>query len=87
MQNLKTVAVLEGDHYVVSGQKKWISGAPEAHYFTMLVRTGKKLTLLLVERNLPGLNVRRMDTMGHDTHQIGFVTLEVIISKNKLKHF
>jgi len=36
---LKTKAVREGDHYVVSGQKIWISTAQVAHKILLLART------------------------------------------------
>ena len=37
---LKAVAKREGDEYVVSGQKKWISGGMDGDYFLTVVRTG-----------------------------------------------
>jgi len=52
--NLNTSARRDGDFFVVNGQKKFISGAMYADYFTVAVRTGEKgmggISLLLVEK-------------------------------------
>jgi alkylation response protein AidB-like acyl-CoA dehydrogenase len=64
--NIKTSAVKVGDHYVVNGQKKWITGGTYGDFFTVAVRTGGEgmggISLLLVERDSPGLSVRKMET-------------------------
>lgn len=39
---LKTRAVLDGDHYVVSGSKQFISGAGENEVYVTMVRTGEE---------------------------------------------
>ena len=39
---LKTKAVLDGDHYVVSGSKAFISGAGENEIYVTMVRTGEE---------------------------------------------
>ena len=56
---IRTTAVLQGDEYVVNGQKKWITGGSMADYFTTVVRTGEDgmggISLLLIERDRPGL--------------------------------
>lgn len=45
----------DGSHYIVSGQKKWITGGMSADYFTTAVRTGGKghggISVLLIERD------------------------------------
>lgn len=62
--NIKTTAVKEGDFYIVNGTKKWITGGMIGDYYTTAVRTGGEgmmgLSLLLIERNTPGLQVRLM---------------------------
>jgi len=61
---LRTQAVLDGDHYVVNGQKIWSSISMYAKYCILLVRTsseGKKqqgITYLLLDMETPGLEVR-----------------------------
>jgi len=54
--SLRTRAVLEGDHYVVTGAKTWITHGARSDLMTLLVRTGasgsgyKGLSMLLAEK-------------------------------------
>jgi len=76
--NIKTTAVKNGDHYIVNGEKKWITGGLWADYFTVAVRTGGDgmggLSLLLIERSRPGITVRKMDTQFDNAHNTTFIT-------------
>ena len=64
LANLQTRAVLEGDHYVVNGQKVWTSMGHVADQCFMLVRTDpaapkhKGISFLLVDMKSPGITVR-----------------------------
>ena len=64
----KTTAVLKGDYFYVTGQKKFITGGSKANYFTTAVRTGGDgvggISLLLIERELEGVTVKRLKTQG-----------------------
>jgi alkylation response protein AidB-like acyl-CoA dehydrogenase len=57
---LKTKAVRDGEHYVVTGQKQFISAAGSADVYLVMVRTGgegpKGITCLIVEKGTPGLS-------------------------------
>ncbi|MGE4372150.1 MAG: isobutyryl-CoA dehydrogenase [Xanthobacter sp.] len=57
---LKTRAVREGDHYILDGQKQFISGAGDADIYVVMVRTGgegpKGISTLVVEKDTPGLS-------------------------------
>lgn len=60
---VKTVATLDGDHYVVHGRKRWITNSPVADFVVTLVRTDDlKLSLLLVPlKDTAGVRVGRPD--------------------------
>lgn len=72
LASLKTKAVSDGDHYLVTGQKIWTSYAHKANKMFALVRTsteGKRqegITFLLLDMNLPGLTVRPIIGSGGD---------------------
>lgn len=64
LASLKTRAVLDGDHLVVTGQKVWTSYADKSDWIFALVRTdpdAKKqegITFLLIDMASPGVSVR-----------------------------
>jgi acyl-CoA dehydrogenase len=66
--NLRTTAALAGDHYLVNGQKTFITSGMRADYFTVAVRTGGSgaggLSLLLIERDHPGFTRAKLSKMG-----------------------
>lgn len=70
MANLTTVATKtpDGKHYIVNGEKKWITNGTFADYFTVAVRTGEKgmggISMLLIERTMPGVRTRQMKCSG-----------------------
>lgn len=75
--NIRTTATLDptGKFYIVKGQKKFISGAAYADYFTTAVQTESGISVLLVERG-PGVNVRRLPTQGWHTSETGFIDFD-----------
>ena len=66
--NLRTKAVRDGDHYVVSGEKTFITSGMRADYLTVAVRTGgagaSGVSLLLIEGDTPGLSRTKLKKMG-----------------------
>lgn len=57
---LKTRAVRDGDHYRVTGQKQFISGAGVSDVYVTMVRTGEDgaagVSTLVIEKDAPGLS-------------------------------
>jgi acyl-CoA dehydrogenase len=66
--NLRTKARRDGDHYVVSGEKTFITSGMRADYLTVAVRTGGEgasgVSLLLIEGDTPGLSRTKLKKMG-----------------------
>jgi alkylation response protein AidB-like acyl-CoA dehydrogenase len=64
LASLKTRAVLEGDHYIVNGQKTWTTLAQYADWIFCLVRTDptvkaqEGITFLLIDMKTPGITVK-----------------------------
>jgi len=59
---LSTIAILDGDHYIINGIKTWISNGGIADYYTVFARTGegpgaKGLSAFVVDANTPGLEI------------------------------
>ncbi|MBT5434816.1 MAG: pimeloyl-CoA dehydrogenase large subunit [Rhodospirillaceae bacterium] len=85
LASLKTKAVLDGDHYVVTGGKTWTTLAQFADWIFLLVRTsseGKRqqgITFLLVDMNTPGITMHPIITMegGHEVNQVIFDEVRV----------
>jgi butyryl-CoA dehydrogenase len=58
--NIRTQAVLspDGKHYILNGEKMWISNAGMANLFTVFAKIdGEKFTAFLIEAGTPGLTV------------------------------
>jgi pimeloyl-CoA dehydrogenase large subunit len=85
LASLKTSAKLEGDHYVVNGQKTWTTLAQHADMIFCLVRTastGKKqegISFLLIDMRTPGVTVRPIITLEgeHEVNEVWFEDVKV----------
>jgi acyl-CoA dehydrogenase len=80
---LKTVAVRDGDDYLITGRKCFITNAPIANLFTVFARTDPQgrgangITAFLVERGAPGLSTSEpYRKMGQHGSPVGEVLLE-----------
>lgn len=85
---VRTRAVRDGDHYVVDGEKTFITSGCRADFVVTAVRTGGELhsgiSLLVIERGTPGFEVsRKLDKMGwcaSDTALLSFSGCRVPVS-------
>jgi len=80
---IQTIATKEDGHYIVTGQKKWITGGAIANFFTCACKTegeggASGMSLLLLDANFPGIKVRKMKTQFDNTHNTTFVTLDEV---------
>ena len=88
LASLQTKAVLDGDHYVVNGQKIWTSQAHRADWIFCLVRTNsdvKKqegITFLLIDMKTEGVTVKPIISMDgrHYLNEVFFDDARVPVS-------
>ena len=77
---LKTRAVKDGDDWIVTGSKQFISGAGENEVYVTMVRTGeegpKGISALVIEKDMPGVgfgaNERKLGWHSQPTRQVTF---------------
>jgi alkylation response protein AidB-like acyl-CoA dehydrogenase len=82
---LKTRAVKDGDHYVVSGSKAFISGGGENEVYVVMVRTGqegpKGISCLVVEKDMKGVSFgaqeKKLGWHSQPTAQVNFDEVRV----------
>ena len=69
----------DGKHYIVNGEKKWITNGVFADFFTVAVRTGGKgmkgISLLLIERS-EGVTTKQMKCQGVWSSGTTYITFE-----------
>jgi len=81
LASLRTRAVRDGDHYVVTGTKIWTTHAHYANRMFALVRTSQEarkqdgISFLLIDLDSPGISIRPILTIGGD-HEVNQVFLD-----------
>jgi alkylation response protein AidB-like acyl-CoA dehydrogenase len=81
LASLKTRAELQGDHYLVNGQKTWTTLGQFANMMFTLVRTSTEarkqegISFLLIDMNSPGVTVRPIITIDGE-HEVNEVFLD-----------
>jgi alkylation response protein AidB-like acyl-CoA dehydrogenase len=93
LASLKTRAVLDGDHFVVNGQKVWTSGAHHADWCLCFVRTDpdapkhKGITALIIDMKTPGVEARPFPELSepdyYDFNEV-FFTDAIVPRENQL---
>src|SRR5581483_7032682 len=92
LASLKTRAVLDGDHFVVNGQKVWTSGAHHSDWNMCFVRTDpnvpkhKGISVLIIDMKSPGVEARPFAELSEpdyfDFNEVFFT--DVIVPKEHL---
>ncbi|MBI2204462.1 MAG: acyl-CoA dehydrogenase family protein [Candidatus Rokubacteria bacterium] len=86
LASLKTRAVRDGDHYVVTGQKIWTTLGHYGDWIFCLVRTDatrekrqEGISFLLIDMKSPGITVRPIVLMdqGHEVNEVFFDDVRV----------
>lgn len=83
--SLKTKAVLDGDHYIVSGSKAFISGGGENELYVTMTRTSDDgasgVTCLVIEKDMEGVsfgaNEKKLGWHSQPTAQVNFDNVRV----------
>jgi len=85
LASLRTRADRRGDHYLVNGQKTWITLAQHADWIFCLVRTDQAskpqagISFLLIDMKTPGVTVRPITMLdgGHEVNEVWFEDVAV----------
>ncbi len=88
LASLKTTATLDGDHYVVNGQKTWTTLAQHADMIFCLVRTDsgvrkqEGISFLLIDMHAPGVTVRPIIMLDedHEVNEVFFDNVRVPVA-------
>jgi alkylation response protein AidB-like acyl-CoA dehydrogenase len=83
--SLRTRAVRDGDHYIVTGSKAFISGGGENEIYAVMVRTGEEgprgISCLLIEKDMPGVSFggqeKKLGWHSQPTAQVNLDTVRV----------
>ncbi len=81
---ITTRAIRDGNGWVLSGRKMWITSATVADFFTVAAKTDpdagfKGIDMFLVERGMPGLSVgKRIEKMGVRASETSELILESV---------
>lgn len=85
VKNIRTVAVRDGDHFIVNGSKTFITNGYYGDFFITAVKTdpakgAKGISLILIDRNAEGVCTHKIDKMGwhaSDTAELAFDNVRV----------
>lgn len=79
--NVKTTAELDGDAWVINGDKMWITNGGLADIISVFARTPKGVTAFVVETSMPGFSAgppeKKMGIRGSTTNAITFDNVRV----------
>jgi acyl-CoA dehydrogenase len=77
----RAVKSADGQHYIINGEKKWITNGIWADYASMAVRTGGKgpggISMIVVPlKGHPGVKMRRLDVSGQRAGGTTYIELD-----------
>lgn len=79
--NLQTKAVLDGDEWVINGEKLWITNGGIAEILSVFARTEKGISAFIVESNTPGFSAgpaeKKMGIKGSTTNALTFDNVRI----------
>jgi alkylation response protein AidB-like acyl-CoA dehydrogenase len=79
--NLRTTAYLDGDEWVINGEKLWITNGGLADIVSVFARTPRGISAFVVETKMPGFSAgpaeKKMGIRGSTTNPIAFDNVRV----------
>lgn len=86
--NISTTAVRQGDHYIINGQKTFITNGVYGDFVTVACKTKPDagysgMSLIVVDQGLPGFTTRKLKKIGwksSDTGELFFENVKVPVS-------
>ncbi len=85
VKNIQTVAIRDGDEYIINGSKTFITNGYYGDFFITAVKTNPKagtkgISLIIIDRNAPGVSAQKIEKMGwhaSDTAELHFDDVRV----------
>jgi alkylation response protein AidB-like acyl-CoA dehydrogenase/putative sterol carrier protein len=87
--NMRTTAIKDGDHYVINGNKTFITNGVYGNFVTVACKTDPSagaagISLIVVDAGTPGYTANKLDKMGwhsSDTAELFFDNVRVPVSQ------
>ena len=82
----RTMAVREGENYILNGTKNWITNGNSASVYLVIAQTdpskgSRGISAFIVEKSWPGISIGakedKMGIRGSDTHSVSFTDVKV----------
>lgn len=86
---MRGTAVQEAGGWRIRANKMYITGAPFSDYMIVVVYTDRQarrggISLFLVDSNLPGIQINKLDKLGHRSMETGAVFLDCLVPQDAL---
>ena len=87
--SMRTKAVRDGDEYVITGRKVWITNAGASHFYTVFAKTDpvaghRGVSAFVVEKDMPGFSIGKLeDKLGIRGSPTGEVVLDDVRVPNE----
>lgn len=86
--NIRTTATKDGDHYIINGQKTFITNGVYGDFVTVAVKTNKDagpagISLIVVDQGTPGFTTNKLNKIGwhsSDTAELFFDNVKVPVA-------
>jgi alkylation response protein AidB-like acyl-CoA dehydrogenase len=81
LRSIRSIAVRDGESWVINGSKMWLTNGAEAGIAILLVRTGEKFSHIIVPNDTPGISFgppeKKMGLHGSHTYAVSLEDVRV----------